>query len=108
MTDAHKGALPERRSFISLGPSNLVVSSVKKAESGDAWVIQWYDATGIACNAELHLPKVPHKAFRSSFMEEDGTPLPVKGTTLSVPTKSRSVVTVKVYFWESPQNPTGP
>ncbi|HTY01799.1 MAG TPA: glycoside hydrolase family 38 C-terminal domain-containing protein [Bacteroidota bacterium] len=98
MTDAHKGALPERRSFVSLGPSNLVVSSMKKAEDGDAWIIQWYDAKGIDCNAELHLPKAPHKAFRSSFMEEDGTPLQVKGTTLSIPTKSRSVVTVKVYF----------
>ncbi len=98
MTDAHKGPLPDRHAFVTLEPSNLVLSGLKKAENSDAWIVQWYDATGIGCNAILTLPKSPRSVERSNFMEEDGEAVPFRGATVTVPTKSRSVVTVKVVF----------
>ncbi len=98
ITDAHTGSLPDRHSFLTLEPANLVLSGLKKAEDSNAWIIQWYDATGIDCDALLHLPRSPRIVVRSNFMEEDGEPLPVNGATVTVPTKSHSVVTVKVTF----------
>ncbi len=97
-TDTHEGPLPDRHSFITLAPANLVLSSVKKAQGSDAWIIQWYDALGKDCDAALSLPKVPRKVLRSNFLEEDGEQLRVNGATLTVPTKARSVVTVKVEY----------
>ncbi len=98
VTNSHKGPLPDRHSFLTLEPSNLVLSSLKKAENSNAWIVQWYDATGVDCSAVLQLPKPPRSVERSDFLEKDGAPVPVKGRTVVVPTRSHSVVTVKVTF----------
>ncbi|HTY58405.1 MAG TPA: glycoside hydrolase family 38 C-terminal domain-containing protein [Bacteroidota bacterium] len=97
MTDAHGGKLPASMSFLSITPSNLVLTSVKKAEEGNALVLQWYDVKGEQSNAIVSLPFHPSKALLSNFVEEDGAPLEVKGSTISVPTTAHGIVTVKVY-----------
>ena len=96
--DVHKGSLPLSHSFVRLSPSNLVLTSIKKAEDSDAWVIQWYDAGGRESDAQLTLSKKPKKVVTSGILEEDGVPIAVSGSTVNVPTKKSSVVTVKVYF----------
>ncbi len=97
MTDAHKGKLPAADSFLSITPSNLVLTSVKQAEEGNAWVLQWYDAKGEASVAAVSLPFHPSKALLSNFVEEDGAALDVKGNVITVPTRAHGIVTVKVY-----------
>jgi alpha-mannosidase len=44
--EIHKGVLPEAHSFMKLAPSNLMLTTVKKAEDSDAWVLQWSEAKG--------------------------------------------------------------
>jgi len=97
MTDAHKGKLPAAQSFLSITPSNLVLTSVKKAEEGNAWVLQWYDVKGELSHAVVSLPFHPSRALMSNFVEEDGAPIEVKGNAISVPTIPHGIVTVKVY-----------
>jgi alpha-mannosidase len=97
MTDAHKGKLPATESFLSITPSNLVLTSVKKAEEGNAWVLQWYDVKGVSSSAVVSLPFLPSRALKSNFIEEDGAPIEVKGNTITVPTIAHGIVTVKVY-----------
>jgi alpha-mannosidase len=97
MTDAHKGKLPPTQSFLSISPANLVLTSVKRAEEGNAWVLQWYDVKGTATNAVVSLPFHPAKACVSNFVEDDGGALDVKGNTITVPTGAHGIVTVKVY-----------
>ena len=98
VTDVHKGPLPSLHSFVTLQPANLVLCGLKKAEDSDAWIIQWYDAKGENCTATVTLPKAPVKVLRSNFTEEDQEPVQFSGKQITVPTKARSVVTVKAYF----------
>ncbi|MBP7149235.1 MAG: alpha-mannosidase [Acidobacteria bacterium] len=93
-----KGPRPARHGFVALGPENLLLTAVKKAEDGAAWIFRWYDAAGVDSVAELTLPRAPQRAVRSNFLEEDGEPLPVSGNTLRVPTGHDAIVTVKVTF----------
>ena len=97
LAEPHKGTLPASRSFLSIAPSNLVLTSVKKAEGDNAWVLQWYDALGEASTAVVTLPFHPSRAVLSNFMEDDGAPLDVQGESLRVPTTAHGIVTVKVY-----------
>ena len=97
LTDAHRGKLPAAESFLSITPSNLVLTSVKKAEEGNAWVLQWYDVKGEPSDALVSLPFHPSRALKSSFLEEDGAPIGVKGNMITVPTIAHGIITVKVY-----------
>ncbi len=98
LTDVHKGELPSQQSFVQITPSNLVLTSVKKAEDGDGWIVQWYDAKGQASDAVVTFPKTPKKAVLSNFLEEVGASVPVRSNSVSVRTGASSIVTVRVYF----------
>jgi len=94
----HKGNLPEENSFISLDENNLILTSVKKALSSDAWILQWYESEGKDTDAILKLPETPKKIFESNFLEEDLKPVKFEGSKIRVRTKKFSVTTLKVYF----------
>lgn len=96
--ESHKGSLPLEHSFVQLAPSNLVLTTLKKAEDSDAWIVEWYDAGGTGGEASLTLPAQPKKVLLSNFLEKDGAPLAVEKNVIRVRTKKSSVVTVKVYF----------
>lgn len=98
ITDAHKGRLPESHSFVRLEPANLVLTTIKKAEDSDAWVVQWYEAKGREVEATLTLPKVPKGVVRTNFLEEDQESLPFARNTVSLRTTKNAVVTVKIIF----------
>ena len=103
MAESHKGNLPEgklpaSKSFLSLSPPNLILTTVKKAEDSEAWVVQWYEAGGEDTQAQLTLPQEPKKVIVSNFLEEDESPVAHKSNTVTMPTKKNSVVTLKIYF----------
>ncbi|HTR80164.1 MAG TPA: glycoside hydrolase family 38 C-terminal domain-containing protein [Bacteroidota bacterium] len=98
MTTAHKGTLSGSGSFVKLEPSNLVLTTVKKAEESDAWIVQWYDTRGVQSDAVLTLPRAPKSVVLSNFLEEDGAPIPFTKNVVKVETKKNSVVTVKIRF----------
>ena len=97
-TDAHKGDLPIQHSFVQISPSNLVLTSLKKSEDGDAWVVQWYDAEGTGADATISFPRTPKKVVMSNFLEEIGSPVPVQNSSVSVRTRASSIVTLRVSF----------
>lgn len=96
--ESHNGSLPLEHSFVQLAPSNLVLTTLKKAEDSGAWIVEWYDAGGIGAEASLTLPMQPRRVLLSNFLEKDGAPLAVEKNVVRVRTKKSSVVTVKVYF----------
>jgi alpha-mannosidase len=93
-----KGKLPTSGSFVQLGPGNLVLTVMKKAEDSDAWIVQWYETRGENSEAVLSLPQIPKKVVTSNFLEEDGTPVGFDGKTVRVQTKRNSIVTLKIVF----------
>ncbi|MEW6511423.1 MAG: glycoside hydrolase family 38 C-terminal domain-containing protein [Bacteroidota bacterium] len=98
MTPRHPGSLPATTSFVAISPSNLVLTSIKQGEEGNAWVLQWYETEGKPSMARVDLPATPKRALLSNFIEDDGSPLTVEGETLTTPTPAHGIVTVKV-FW---------
>ena len=94
----HKGRLPSSGSFLQLGPPNLVLTVMKKAEDSDAWIVQWYETSGEDSEAVLWLPQIPKKVVMSNFMEEDGTAVATDGHMVRVQTKKNSVVTLKITY----------
>jgi len=94
----HRGARPPAKSFLQLAPSNLILTTFKKAEDGDAWIVQWYDAKGVDSEAVLTLPAPVARVVRSSFLETDGPPEAVSGAQVRAQTKKQSVTTLKVQF----------
>jgi alpha-mannosidase len=97
-TGRHSGTIRARTSFFRLEPASLVLSSVKRAEDGDGWVLQWYDALGDGGDAVVTLPRAAARAHRSDFLEQKGDPIPVAGNRLSVATPRHGVVTIRVAF----------
>ena len=98
LTDVHKGDLPPQQSFVQLSPSNLVLTGLKKAEDGDGWIVQWYDAKGEESEAVVTFPRELKRATISNFLEEEGASLSIVKNSVRVKTKKSSVVTVKVSF----------
>ena len=98
MTGVHKGALPPEQAMVRLSPEHLVLTTLKKAEDSDAWIVQWYDATGEASTAVLTLPSTPTKVVRSTILEDDGERVPFTGPVVTVPTGASRMVILKVYF----------
>jgi alpha-mannosidase len=50
------GRLPQRAAFIAVEPDNIVVSVLKQAEGGDAWIMRCYETHNVATPATIHLP----------------------------------------------------
>lgn len=93
-----KAALPMQHSFVQLAPSHLVLTGLKKAEEGDAWIVQWYDAKGEEADAVITFSVAPKRALLSNFLEDNGPPLPVDKNSVRVRSKRSAVTTLKVVF----------
>jgi len=96
LTDRHPGSRPATDSLVRIAPDAYVLTSIKKAEDGSAWIVQWYDAKGKDGVADVTLPFPPRRAVVTGFLEEDGAPVPFAGNVLHVPTRAHAVTSVKV------------
>ncbi len=50
------GRLPQRAAFIAVEPDNIVVSALKRAEDGEAWILRCYETHNVATPATIQLP----------------------------------------------------
>lgn len=98
VSQKQKGKLPRELEFVKISPDNLILTSIKKAEEEEAWIYQWYDASGAGGEAVLALQTPPKKACISDFLEKSGEPLQISGKTVKATTKKHGLVTIKVYF----------
>lgn len=102
VSSAHPGPLPSAHSFVRLEPAELVLTSLKQAEDGAGWVLQWYNTADEDVEAVVELPRPVARAVRSDFLEAGGEALPAGGWTVRVPTGRNAVVTVKVRLQDEP------
>lgn len=50
---AHTGTLPASKSFLSVGPANIAVTALKKAEDDDSLILRFYETNGKGCEAVI-------------------------------------------------------
>jgi len=99
VTTAHAGSLPAEHSFASVGPENVVLTAVKKAEDASGLIFRAYEWAGKETTAEFHVPAGATGATVTNMMEAaEGSPLTVTGDVVKVPIHPYEIVTIRVDY----------
>jgi alpha-mannosidase len=99
VTTAHAGSLPPEHSFASVGPDNVVLSAVKKAEDANGLIFRAYEWAGKQATAEFHVPPGATSATVTNLMEHpEGDPLPVENNVVKVPIHPYEILTIRVDY----------
>ena len=96
--------LADNASLLSVGPDELVVCAVKKAEEGDALIVRLYNISTRHRDATLAVPAAVTQAWRANMLEEardalSVTPVKRRGRSMSevrFPAGPHEIVTVKL------------
>jgi alpha-mannosidase len=91
-----KADLPESWSFLPYSGPNIVLSTMKKAETGDAVVLRLYDIEGKDAEAAVALFRPVKTAERTNIVEEEGVPLKPRKGSLVLPVGHHAVETVRL------------
>ena len=98
-TTNHGGALPAQHSFASVGPENVVLTAVKKAEDANGLIFRAYEWAGKDATAEFHVPPGATSATVTNLMENpEGSPLQIAGDTVRVPIHPFEILTIRVDY----------
>jgi alpha-mannosidase len=87
---------PESRSFLPYSAPNLVLSTLKKAETDDAVILRAYDIEGRDAETEIRLIVPVKGAVRTNIIEEEATPMRPRQGRLVLPVGHHAVETVKL------------
>jgi alpha-mannosidase len=99
VTTAHAGALPAEHSFASVGPENVVLTAVKKAEDANGLIFRVYEWAGKETTAEFHVPPGATGATVTNLMETpEGEALTVTGDVVKVPIHPYEILTIRVDY----------
>jgi alpha-mannosidase len=95
---ASKGSLPAAGSLAAIDSEHVVIDTVKKAEDSDAVIVRLYEDLGQRGDAEITFGQAPKKVTECDLMEENDTPVQVKGSTATLSVKPFEIRTLKVVF----------
>ena len=99
VTTSHPGSLPPDYSFASVGPDNVVLTAVKKAEDANGLIFRAYEWAGKDSTAEFHVPPGATSATVTNLMEKpEGSPLAVTGNVVKVPIHPYEILTIRVDY----------
>ncbi len=97
--EPHAGELPNRYSYLSVEPENVVLTAVKKAEDANALVFRVFEWAGKTADVKIQLPPGVVGATLTNLMEKpDGTPLKVVQDEILVPVHPYEIVTVRADY----------
>ncbi|MGB8258871.1 MAG: glycoside hydrolase family 38 C-terminal domain-containing protein [Terracidiphilus sp.] len=99
VTTAHAGSLPPAHSFISVGPENVVLTAVKKAEDAKGLILRMYEWAGKDSTVEIHLPAGATGATVTNMQETpEGAGLTVTGDVVKAPIHPYEILTIRVDY----------
>jgi len=93
----HPGPLPASRSFVNVGPDNIILSSFKK-EMGyynRGLILRFYEAFGKKTEAKIELPW-PVDAWETDLIERPVKKIEAAGTTIGLSFEPYEIKTIKV------------
>jgi alpha-mannosidase len=85
------------KSWLSLEPSALVLSTVKRPEREEAGdlLVRFYETTGRPCSASIFVHGA-RAAWRSNLAEDPGEPLSCRAGQISLPVQPFEIVTLLI------------
>ncbi len=94
---AEEGCLPSELSLVCSDRDNVVIETVKKAESGQGFVVRLYDSGNRRTKARLTFGIPVRKAFLADMEENALSEIPVTNDTLSLSLHQFEIVTLLVF-----------
>jgi alpha-mannosidase len=92
-----QGSQPPEAEFLTIEPTNFVLTAMKKSEDDNRIVIRFYEAEGNEGQAQIRLNRRVKQAWRASLIEDDLEPLrPLDDGSLQLAVKAWEIVTLKV------------
>jgi alpha-mannosidase len=95
---AKKAALPASASFAAVDAENVVIDWVKRCEDSNDLIVRVYEAYGQRGDATLTFGNKPKQVVECDLMEENETPVKLKGASVNIFIKPYELRTFKVSF----------
>ncbi len=89
-------ALPEEKSFFSVSPANVLISTIKKCEDDDSVIVRIYDIEGMDADVRLESFVPVEKAELVNMIEEEGRAVPGRTSGFSLRLGHHAIETVKL------------
>jgi len=101
--EAHGGEMKPEHSFAGVAADNVVVTAIKKAETGDGLIVRFYEWAGRGGDVTLTVPPGATAAAVVNLMEKpEGSALAVTGDHVTVPVTPFQIQTVRIDYKPSP------
>jgi alpha-mannosidase len=95
---ASAGELAAVDAFASVDADNVIIDTVKRHEDSDAIIVRLYEAYGQRGDVAITFGRTPKKVAECDLMEENDTPVKVKGATVQLRVTPYEIRTLKVVF----------
>ncbi len=97
--EAHTGSGEREHSFAGVAETNVVVTAMKKTESGDGLIVRFYEWAGKGGNVTLTVPPGATGAQLVNLMEKpEGSVIPVSDNKVTVPVTPYEIQTVQLTY----------
>jgi alpha-mannosidase len=101
--EVHGGSLKADHSFASIAEDHVVLTAMKKTESGDGLVLRFYEWAGKGGNVTLTVPPGAIGATLVNLMERpEGEAIAVSGDKVTVPVTPFEIQTVRINYKPAP------
>ncbi len=91
-----KPKLPEEQSFFSIDKENIMISTVKRSEDGDGFIIRWYETEGKDTEMNVNSYFKIQGAKALNLIEEELRDIPSMGALIPYNTSKYSIETIKI------------
>ncbi len=98
-TGSHPGELPQAMSFVSISPSALIITAIKKAEHEEALIVRCYNASDDTVTGAIKLFQPIKGAKLTNLNEEPLTEISeISGHSVSVDVRPWEIKTIQLTF----------
>jgi alpha-mannosidase len=91
-----EGKAAESSSLVRIEPQELIVETVKPAESGDGWVMRYYESQRTRGTAEIRFGAEVEKVEETNLLEEPNSALTVDGNRVTDSYTPFAIRTLKI------------
>ena len=90
------GNLPRNYSFLKLSPTNLLLSTIKKAEKENQLILRFFESKGETTEAEIELFREIKKCSITDLLERKIYELKPEGRKIKLKVKPFEIITLKI------------
>jgi alpha-mannosidase len=90
----HPGRLPRQHSFLSVHPSNVLLTTMKKAEDSDGVIVRLYESSGHDTEAVITVPNGLKRAVETDLLETKRTRVRLENGTIRLPLHKHEIKTI--------------